>query len=318
VFGRALLVLVGVLAIPGLGRAQQTDYSAGKSPAQLFAGDCSTCHKSPRGLAKGQDSRSLSDFLREHYTTRPENASALAAYLLGNPGPAVEPRQQAESPRGRKPRAATANAPAPAPAAEPERSKPAEELNPFERLFGRESEPEKSTPVIAAPEEGAKPATEPGPRARPAHPARPDRKQKRKPVEATAHPHGGPETGRPDEKPAEVGKEPGKSEANKEDATKAGTAETGRAERLKAEAAKAKTDAAKAEAAREAAKEAASKAETAREAAAKAEAAKADAAKAEAAKAEAAKLRSYATGGEEAKPAQADAPAAPPGGSEPK
>lgn len=92
---RILAMVVGLLALPGLAFAQRTDYSAGKTPAQLFSGDCSACHKTPRGLAKQRDSRALTSFLREHYTTKVESAGALAAYLLGNPsGPAPEAKKK--------------------------------------------------------------------------------------------------------------------------------------------------------------------------------------------------------------------------------
>ncbi|MGZ3410198.1 MAG: hypothetical protein ACXWKC_16530 [Xanthobacteraceae bacterium] len=92
---RILAMVVGLLALPGLAFAQRTDYSAGKTPAQLFSGDCSACHKTPRGLAKQRDPRALTSFLREHYTTKAESAGALAAYLLGNPvGPPAEAKKK--------------------------------------------------------------------------------------------------------------------------------------------------------------------------------------------------------------------------------
>jgi hypothetical protein len=95
---RILAILIGLLAFPAVAFAQRTDYSAGKTPAQLFAGDCAACHKSPRGLTKQRDARALTAFLREHYTTKIESAGALAAYLLGNPGPAVaEGRKKPEA-----------------------------------------------------------------------------------------------------------------------------------------------------------------------------------------------------------------------------
>jgi hypothetical protein len=62
------------------------DFSANKSPQQLFAGDCAACHRTPQGLAKGRDARQLADFLREHYTTGPSSASLLSAYLAGGAG----------------------------------------------------------------------------------------------------------------------------------------------------------------------------------------------------------------------------------------
>jgi len=306
VFARGFLVFVGVVALSAPGLAQPTDYSAGKTPAQLFAGDCSSCHKSPRGLAKGMDSRSLAGFLREHYTTRPENAAAVAAYLLGNPGPATEPRQEVQS-RGRKPRTAAT------PASEPEKPKATEELSPFERLFGRvPSEPEPGTPVIATPEEASNPEGASEARGKPAR-VRPERGQKRKPSEAAAHRPPAAEAGKPDGKPVDAaGEEAGKAEAAKAEAAKseaakseAAKAEATRAEHLRAE--KAKAEAARTQAARaEAAKAEAEKAEAAKEAAAREAAAKV-----EAAKAEAAKLHSYATGGEEARPPSQELPGAP-------
>ena len=72
------------------------DYTAGKTPAQLFASDCSGCHKSPQGLAKGKDTKSLASFLREHYTTKLETAGALASYVAGSGGDAAAPKPQPE------------------------------------------------------------------------------------------------------------------------------------------------------------------------------------------------------------------------------
>jgi len=103
-------IIVGILALPSLALAQGTDYSAGKTPAQLFSGDCSACHKTPRGLAKGRDARTLASFLREHYTSKTASAGALAAYLAGNPSPPGEAadsqgasRDAAKRGKGKKP-----------------------------------------------------------------------------------------------------------------------------------------------------------------------------------------------------------------------
>jgi hypothetical protein len=63
-------------------RAENLD--AGKSPAQLFAGTCNACHKSPRGLMKTVSSGSLPSFLREHYTTSIDMAKQLSAFLISN------------------------------------------------------------------------------------------------------------------------------------------------------------------------------------------------------------------------------------------
>jgi hypothetical protein len=91
--------LTGALILLGAVPAGAQDYSAGKTPAQLFQSDCAACHKSPHGLAKGRDVRALSGFLREHYTTKAESAGALAAYLAGVGGGPAEskPRPGAKS-----------------------------------------------------------------------------------------------------------------------------------------------------------------------------------------------------------------------------
>lgn len=65
------------------GAALAQDFTAGKTPAQLFSSDCSTCHHLPNGLGKKYDAGSLSAFLRAHYTTKPDNAGALAKYVMG-------------------------------------------------------------------------------------------------------------------------------------------------------------------------------------------------------------------------------------------
>jgi hypothetical protein len=65
------------------------DFSAGKTPAQLFGSDCSACHRAPGGLAGNRDVRTLAAFLRQHYTTSPDSAGALAAYVSGFAGTAA-------------------------------------------------------------------------------------------------------------------------------------------------------------------------------------------------------------------------------------
>src|ERR1700724_3024548 len=64
--------------------AQATNLEAGKSPSQIFAGTCTACHKSPRGLLKTVPPGSLQSFLRQHYTTSPEMASLLTSFLISN------------------------------------------------------------------------------------------------------------------------------------------------------------------------------------------------------------------------------------------
>jgi hypothetical protein len=65
-------------------QAQATNLEAGKAPSQIFAGTCTACHRSPRGLLKTVSPGSLPGFLRQHYTTSPDMASSLSAYLISN------------------------------------------------------------------------------------------------------------------------------------------------------------------------------------------------------------------------------------------
>ena len=86
--GRALslatvMLLIGCFAA-ALGRAQAQNLEAGKSPSQIFAGTCTACHKSPRGLLRTIPPGSLPGFLREHYTTSSGMASLLSTYLISN------------------------------------------------------------------------------------------------------------------------------------------------------------------------------------------------------------------------------------------
>src|SRR4051794_12988185 len=76
-------LLIGCFAA-GAAHAQLTNLEAGKSPAQIFAGTCNACHKSPRGLLKTVPAGSLPGFLRQHYTTSGEMASLLSAFLVSN------------------------------------------------------------------------------------------------------------------------------------------------------------------------------------------------------------------------------------------
>jgi hypothetical protein len=74
------LSMLGVLLMGGrLATAQNLDQ--GKSGQKLFADSCVTCHRSPRGLAKGRIHLTLTYFLRQHYSSGSDTASALADYL---------------------------------------------------------------------------------------------------------------------------------------------------------------------------------------------------------------------------------------------
>jgi hypothetical protein len=100
--------------IAGLGlagaQAQGINIDAGKTPAQIFASDCSVCHKGPRGLAKNRNARSVAEFLRQHYTSSRDQAATMAGYLLGA---GSDPRAATA-----RPTAATGRSPGQAPAAE--------------------------------------------------------------------------------------------------------------------------------------------------------------------------------------------------------
>jgi tetratricopeptide (TPR) repeat protein len=66
------------------GAAFAQDFTAGKTPAQMFAANCSACHGSPHGLGKKYNTGSLTGFLREHYTTTQESAGSLAKYIMAS------------------------------------------------------------------------------------------------------------------------------------------------------------------------------------------------------------------------------------------
>ena len=95
-------------------RAQNLD--EGKSAQKLFADGCASCHKSPRGLAKGRFSLTLYWFLKDHYSAGPDQAKALAGYLESvDVAPVGKPRAKTA-----KPAPSSSRAPRP-PAAVPAR-----------------------------------------------------------------------------------------------------------------------------------------------------------------------------------------------------
>jgi hypothetical protein len=75
------MLLIGCFAVIPV---QAQNLEAGKSPSQIFAGTCTACHKSPRGLLKTVPAGSLPGFLRQHYTTSGEMASLLSGFLVSN------------------------------------------------------------------------------------------------------------------------------------------------------------------------------------------------------------------------------------------
>jgi mono/diheme cytochrome c family protein len=94
------MILATITALTAAAACAQ-NLDAGKTPEKLFADGCATCHRSPRGLAKGRFSLTLSWFLKDHYATSSDTAKALAAYLESVD---VPPPRASAKPAGRKPR----------------------------------------------------------------------------------------------------------------------------------------------------------------------------------------------------------------------
>ena len=84
--------------------ARAEDLDAGKTGPKLFATNCTSCHRTPKGLAK-RKGWFLAGFLQVHYTASRASASELAAYLTSLDHPAAN-----GPPRGVPPR----RSPAPA------------------------------------------------------------------------------------------------------------------------------------------------------------------------------------------------------------
>src|ERR1700689_3027933 len=126
--GRALslatvMFLIGCLAAV---QAQAENLDAGKSPSQLFAGTCSECHKSWRGLLRKVPAASLPGYLRQHYTTSGQMASVLSAYLIANGAadrsrPATDAKPGTDTKPGTDAKSATD--------AKPEDAKPADQAD---------------------------------------------------------------------------------------------------------------------------------------------------------------------------------------------
>jgi hypothetical protein len=75
-----LAVLAVTVALGGsVALAQNLDQ--GKPATKLFAESCATCHRSPRGLAKGRFHLTLYLFLQKHYSSNSSSAWALTSYL---------------------------------------------------------------------------------------------------------------------------------------------------------------------------------------------------------------------------------------------
>ena len=73
--------VLGIIAVLPGGAIGAENIDQGKSAPRLFADSCATCHRSPRGLAKGRFSLTLYSFLQQHYSTSSSSAWALTSYL---------------------------------------------------------------------------------------------------------------------------------------------------------------------------------------------------------------------------------------------
>lgn len=95
-------LVIGILtACLAGGAGAQESLDRGRNSAQLFASDCSVCHKSPKGLARAGGLLGVDSFLREHYTTSRESAAAMAAYLRSmDSGPAGPGRAAKRTAKG--------------------------------------------------------------------------------------------------------------------------------------------------------------------------------------------------------------------------
>jgi hypothetical protein len=174
----------------------QENLDAGKSPSQLFSGNCSACHKSPRGLLKTVPAGSLPGFLRQHYTTGPDMAGVLSSYLIGNG--ASDVRNTGGQARGGKESRSEARSEA----------KPETEAAPAERA-GRRHRAKSAGGAAGAGQAGPAPEVAPGTAVEPARAHRDGRK-------STKHKHGKP-----------VGDEAVKPNAVSEQPSEAAKPETG-------------------------------------------------------------------------------------------
>ena len=252
-------LLVGCFAA-GAAHAQATNLEAGKSPSQIFAGTCSACHKSPRGLLKTVGASSLPGFLRQHYTTSSDMASVLASYLVSNG--ATDARFQAKQDQSKQGKDAKQEAARPA--------GPPDQLDRFGRRIypapAREAaKPDPQQQATRPDADGPSPqgeggragrnakrqgrpgevlpdATNPQAATDPKSGARQKLSKRGKPGEDVAKPDTAkPDTARPEAaKPEEVSKEDAKSDTAKVDTGKpdAGNADVGKGEGDKAEGSK--------------------------------------------------------------------------------
>jgi len=206
-----VMLLIGCLAA-GEAHAQATNLEAGKSPSQIFAGTCTACHKSPRGLLKTVPASSLPGFLRQHYTTSSDMASVLSSFLVSNG--AADTRYQAKD----QPKQGKDGKQERKPAQEAKPAGPPDQLD----RFGRRQHPAAAAQEAAKPDaDGNSPPAEPS-RKRLARPSEPTDGQT--PVQAATEPKMGArqklsKRGKPGAEEPPKMDEPAKGEAAKDDAS---------------------------------------------------------------------------------------------------
>jgi len=147
-FGRRLLaalIVAGAGFSAGSAPAQE-DLNRGKTPAQLFASDCTDCHRNPRALSRRENAGPLADFLRVHYTASRESAAAIAAYLASL-GPDPRAGSTRPAPQRAGPAASQDQSKSDQPAVKPPEPAP----------------PVPPEPVPQAPAAAKEPASEPAP-----------------------------------------------------------------------------------------------------------------------------------------------------------
>ena len=89
--GLALVLALGALAALVGEAVHAENLDEGKSAPRIFSDSCTTCHHSPRGLAKGRFRVTLYLFLQQHYSSNSSSAWALASYLESVEGPQRRP-----------------------------------------------------------------------------------------------------------------------------------------------------------------------------------------------------------------------------------
>ena len=75
------LLVFAVTAFLTGSAAEAQNLDQGKPAPKLFSESCVSCHRSPRGLAKGRFRLTLYLFLQKHYVSGSSSAWALASYL---------------------------------------------------------------------------------------------------------------------------------------------------------------------------------------------------------------------------------------------